>query len=382
MPSSPPHEPRFGFLDAMDRDRGAPSERSLADVARANVPGIARIAEDAVALIGTERSGLPKEQEARMQNRMLRLSIQRRVDPGEIRSRILSSIRETHGEDVAHRTSEMLQNIEVGIHGTLAAIDTLRANFHSARGDHPDMQQLIATNDTLDAKRKIDLIEVRYTPGIPVTINEIRFVQSKARAAPSATEQKAILEAHREYYSEILTVPEVEDRERRREAEEQIARELSKFIETFTIADANQRLELALQHHGDAIDSLLNSPVPLQESSLVTAAERHRVPIAWFNIFFRKPTSRILVTHIADISAYAPSGRAQWESHAEAMRSWAAQREPSAQELIALNPDWHLSERFHGASSFVSITIVSGIMTKRQRIDQSGSPPKALTAAK
>lgn len=349
-------------------------EHPLTNVERAVTQPVERIAEQIATLLEHERRGLPREEETRVQNRLVRLLSGGTVNVPRLRRTIIERLQESGDQ----RSAE-IDALLTGATAVVGAIRNERVDFESSFVEHPRLSQFVGMNETLDAKRKIDLVMIQYESAPSPIIHEVRFIQVKAGAI-APTEQESILEAHREYYGEIVPLEIHEQQERlqfaERTAEQTAARILGVPIDT----PINDQFLVTRSQYADAfVEMLINHPESVNDDRIAAYTSQHNISLAGLTLFLRTNSGQEFLRIVMEHCASNPEEKDASLSLAEQLIVWGRHRDPSLAEVRSVTPGWALDRKYVGARYFLSRTYSAGVLVSEQQLNPPNPPAKTLT---
>lgn len=353
-------EKRFRFVAEHEKfvETGKPMKKEvqedvLVPITHPTKPSVENLATSFIAEL-KKGNGKDRTPEAALQNKIVRAAFQGRISDLE---KFESDFKHEVVTERKQQYSAEIARVFTGIEHNVKVIKALKNRFEHYK--RPGEEQLIATNDVLDAKKAIDLIIVQHFPeeGDHGRIDKIQLIQVKKSKQQDKKVQNDHAE-HRAYFRSIFNPEQVEIRERKKYLTEAF-RGRERYEEFFGEATGNIEVKDALQQYF--------APIFFEYMAEWTEKMSDKKIDAAVGTLADKVDPTILKLYIEEKGAayqfelYAMQELGEPKKSAQEMfarlRQWAADRPVTLDELKNLDPDWKSSASLFSAIEFESIVL-------------------------
>ncbi len=203
----------FGFVEQSAEKKDELFERQLQPIERAPTVDVSELMERLMKVTGKDKGRL-RDTESSINNTLLRESLARQRRGGEpLRE---TELKEKVGRFIGSPKFPGIDNIEMndrigriwrGLEGMKKAIQRLKTDFELI-ADSYDKRQFIGLNDHIDAKHKIDAVQIFQDAKDETDIELVRLVQVKSSSSNESA--RAVAMAHQEYVDQLASAAEAE----------------------------------------------------------------------------------------------------------------------------------------------------------------------------
>lgn len=193
----------FSFLHTEDTPDAKPERRKLVDIDEPVPFSLEKMSARLVKAANAD-PGILRVVESGIHNKLYRaIRGGERITLRSFSEAIRSAASKLPGVHMdAFDIKDLVTSIERGYQGLEKAVGVLEKD--AAEASKKGIESFIGLNDYIDARYKVDVVQVLYDPDIPEEIAEVRLVQAKYSTVKRGESASDIREAHQEFVDQLI----------------------------------------------------------------------------------------------------------------------------------------------------------------------------------
>lgn len=253
----------FSFLHKEDKPDAKPERRTLVDMGEPVPFSLEKMSARLVKAVNAD-PGVLRMVESGIHNKLYRAvrggeRITLRSFSEAVRS-AASKLPSVHMD--AFDIKALVISTERGYQGLEKAISVLEKD--AAEASKKEVESFIGLNDYIDARHKIDAVQILYDPDTPEEIAEVRLVQAKSSSRRRGENASDIRNAHQEFVDQLIGRLEARDTQLERAMKQRKA----EFLRSLEKEGA-EGTQATMDRYGSLMESLfLSSPDQPSEEEL------------------------------------------------------------------------------------------------------------------
>ena len=370
-----PEPDKFYFSDKAAGAGAEPTEREIKNIERPPEPqetALADLSEDIVKCLSKDRGRL-RDAESRIQNLIYRAhrsggDLPTDADLQRAMQQVASRPEFAAARIGAENLAAAARDISFGVEGLGKAIAT------AEKERRPDENMFIGLNDFLDARYKIDAVQILYGRGPNAELRQVRLIQAK-NSATGRENPEDIHRAHQEYVDLLLTMNDILDSRRRKESR----LSTKETAKEFRGESSEERLKGMLADYEsffiglyDAMgDAERGGKIPDEKEMAAWLGERNNVASV-IEKFRQDTTMRKAAEFLAADMGLDQEEATRFVRYCGKVSAWAQDRTLTPAELAELHPDLQPDGRLLNMIDVESVLIEDGRVTSVRRLMTKG----------